>query len=96
MIAPLRGVQFHGRHIAGRVRPGDPLTLVREPDNPEDQWAIRVCWRGDHLGYIGREVAEKLAPKIDRGAEVSAEFIDLWEVDCVRTNGAIRVHTSTP
>jgi hypothetical protein len=54
---------------------GDALYLVREPNNPADPNAIRVfrvvCTDepdeprvGEQLGYLSRELAEELAPKM--------------------------------
>lgn len=43
--------------------------LIREPDNPYDQNAVRVdVWGFDMpVGYIPRNVARKLAPLMDAG-----------------------------
>jgi hypothetical protein len=51
------------------------LRLVREPDNPADPNAIKVClpsrvMHGAHIGYLHRETAELLAPRIDAGVLV--------------------------
>ena len=55
---------------------GDALHLAREPNNPRDPNAIRVlrivCTDlperitvGEQLGYLSRELAEELAPRMD-------------------------------
>jgi HIRAN domain len=57
---------------------GDALYLIREPKNPLDPNAIVVrrvvCSDvpdkprlGEQLGYLSRELAEKLAPQMDNG-----------------------------
>ncbi|MCA0186256.1 MAG: HIRAN domain-containing protein, partial [Proteobacteria bacterium] len=44
--SPLAGFQYHGAAIHwDALREGDPLKLVREPDNPHDPRAVRVEWR---------------------------------------------------
>jgi hypothetical protein len=55
---------------------GDALYLAREPNNPRDRNAIRVLrvvcadvadkpTVGEQLGYLSRELAEELAPRMD-------------------------------
>ncbi len=53
---------------AESVRAGDELTLCREPENKHDPNAIGIVTRrGQLLGYINRDIAEDLSPKIDDG-----------------------------
>lgn len=64
IFVPLAGVRYH----EARARLGDPVTLVREPDNPHDRNAIRVDdVDGRALGHIPRRTAIWLAPLLDRG-----------------------------
>ncbi len=65
---PLAGSQYYavGRHWQA-LRPGDPLTLHREPDNRHDPLAIRIEWRGHQLGYLPRAHNRPIAEAIDRG-----------------------------
>ncbi len=62
---------------AQRPRAGAPATLVREPDNPRDPYAVAV-WTADatpwRLGYLDRAVAARLAPRIDAGERFVAEL----------------------
>lgn len=54
-------------------RPGDPLTLVREPKNPHDPLAVAILSvSGTRVGYLKRDRAAWIAPKIDRGYAVRA------------------------
>ena len=69
----------------------DVLTLEREPYNPEDRNAIKVLHLGRHLGYIGREDAQALAPKLDAGEVLTATFEGVWQLEYAHTNGAIEV-----
>jgi hypothetical protein len=71
------GVAGAGRHHADALgsdaaRPGAPLELRRDPDNPHDPNAIAVHGAGDQLGWVPREVAAELAPEIDAGRPWSA------------------------
>ena len=55
-----------------------PYELVREPDNPHDPNAIKVALFGHFdLGYIPRQLALHLAPLLDEGEDLVAEFIHL-------------------
>lgn len=57
---------------------GDEVVLVRNPQDPYDRNAIRVCLSdGSQLGHLSSECAASLAPLMDRGkyryeAEVEA------------------------
>lgn len=73
--APLAGFQFYGGKILWEeMREGDPLRLIREPDNPHDRHAIRVEWRGETLGYLPRTVNSTLAEEMDRGTPISGRI----------------------
>lgn len=51
------------------------FALVREPDNPHDQNAIRVEIGGKYLGYVPRDIAQNLAPEMDKGKRFIALFV---------------------
>jgi HIRAN domain len=66
--------------IRSRCHAGNALCLVRERDNPVDSNAVQVRRivrmepdkprLGEQLGYVSRELAEDLAPLLDRGMVV--------------------------
>jgi single-stranded-DNA-specific exonuclease len=61
-------VSFEGRqNLVAGLAPGDPLDLVREPENPHDPNALAVRYGRLHLGYLRREIAQRLAPVVDAG-----------------------------
>ncbi len=73
--SPLAGFQYHGAAIHwDALREGDPLQLVREPDNPHDPRAVRVEWRGIMLGYLPRAENREVAREMDRGTPLSARI----------------------
>lgn len=45
---------------------GEPVKLIREPDNPHDQNAVQVWTRDMHIGYVKGTQARKLARFMDR------------------------------
>jgi hypothetical protein len=53
--------------------------LVREPDNLHDTNAIKVMLGDNCLGYIPRDVASSLAPQMDHGKNLVAEFVQVNE-----------------
>jgi len=64
--------------IAGECRPGEPLALRREPDNPQDPNAVAVFREnGDQVGYLSASVAEELAPLLDADAPIRAEVSEV-------------------
>jgi hypothetical protein len=76
--SPLAGFQFHeGRQLWNQLKVGDPLTLVREPDNPHDARAVRVQWNGHMLGYVPRAENEAVARQLDRGNRLEARIVRL-------------------
>ncbi len=78
--SPLAGFQYYdGKVLWDNMRVGDPLTLVREPQNPHDANAIRVEWKGQPLGYVPRRDNRDVARQIDRGAPVQARIVNLKE-----------------
>jgi hypothetical protein len=54
--------------------PGAVLELRRDPDNEYDSNAIAVhaAGGGEQLGFVPREIAEELAPRLDAGEPWSA------------------------
>ena len=78
--SPLAGFQFYGgKALWNEMKPGDTLTLVREPDNPYDPNAVRVEWHGEKLGYVPRADNADVARHMDRGTKVEARISRLTE-----------------
>ncbi|MDD3627660.1 MAG: HIRAN domain-containing protein [bacterium] len=73
IITKVVGIQYNeGKSSIGHLNPGDTINLVREPKNTADPNAIAVKdLGGNKLGYISREWAARLAPKIDAGSKVN-------------------------
>ncbi len=78
--SPLAGSQFHDLEaLRPRLRVGDPLSLVREPENPHDPRAVRVEWQGHKLGYVPRKENRSVAAALDRGDVLRARIARLRE-----------------
>ncbi|MCD8199432.1 MAG: DEAD/DEAH box helicase, partial [Coriobacteriaceae bacterium] len=68
------GVTFENRQdVIETLEAGEELQLVREPENEFDENAIAVRRRdGTQLGYLNRQLAERLAPVMDAGVAYDA------------------------
>lgn len=76
--SPLAGAQYYAANaLWDRLQVGDPLALIREPDNPHDARAIRVEWRGVKLGYLPRAENDAVSAAMDRGERVSGRIAAL-------------------
>lgn len=52
--------------ILKKCRAGEKVNLIRDPENPHDKNAIKVCREsGEQLGWINKDVAENFAVAID-------------------------------
>jgi hypothetical protein len=72
------GLRYHdAKAVWDRMRAGDSLTLVREPENPYDMNAVRVDWDGHPLGYIPRAENAAVARQMDRGTKLQARITKL-------------------
>jgi hypothetical protein len=73
--SPLAGFRHgEGAEVWQDLRSGDSLSLVREPGNAFDPYAVRVEWRGRKLGYVPRRDNAALAWAIDRGETLHARI----------------------
>lgn len=67
------GFRFHaGLEVAGRIRAGHPLTLVRDPGNRFDPNAIRLLWEGRQIGFVPRTENAAAARLLDHGRVLEA------------------------
>jgi hypothetical protein len=74
-VSQLRGEAHHEAECrAGNFHPGEPVRLVREPDNPYDKNAVAVYdATGQYMAaYVNKQKARTLAKLIDSGAEIEA------------------------
>jgi hypothetical protein len=72
------GLAHHqAKAVWDRLKVGDSLELVREPDNVHDPNAVRVEWNRHALGYIPRSENEPVARQLDRGNRLEARIAAL-------------------
>ena len=62
------GVTYEGRQeVVARLSEGERVSLIRDPDNPFDTNAVKVVrWDRQQIGFLDREMARIMAPKMDR------------------------------
>ena len=76
--SPLAGSQYHAlTEVWPQIRPGDRLTLTREPNNRYDRNAVRVDWNGQPLGYVPRSENRAVARALDSGESLEARVARL-------------------
>jgi hypothetical protein len=73
LVAGVAGAgQHHAEALqAAAIEPGAALELRRDPANEHDPNAIQVL-AGEQVGWVPRELAEELAPRLDAGEPWSA------------------------
>lgn len=78
--SPLAGFRYYAAEVRWEsMKVGQPLTLVREPENVHDASAIRVEWRGEKLGYLPRRENRAVAAAMDAGDKIDARIAKLRE-----------------
>lgn len=59
------------------LQPNALLTLEREHDNPHDDDAVALHWRGHKLGYLPRRENLVVARLLDKARSLSARIVRL-------------------
>ncbi|NQX13601.1 HIRAN domain-containing protein [Microbacteriaceae bacterium VKM Ac-2855] len=67
----VRGTSYY----EGIAAPGDPVKLVREPNNPYDKNAIAIHHKSGQLGHYNKQMAARMAKLIDAGTKLEAVAI---------------------
>jgi hypothetical protein len=76
--SPLAGFQYHhGRRLWPQLRAGQPLQLIREPDNRHDPKAVALHWRGEKIGYLPRVENHAVSQMLDNGRPLQARITRL-------------------
>ena len=76
--SPLAGSQYYAMaEVWHLIRPGDRLTLEREPGNRHDRNAVRVDWNGQQIGYVPRAENRAVARALDAGETLEARVARL-------------------
>ena len=84
--SPLAGSQYYKLDaLSLRIKAGDRLELVREPENRHDRNAVRVLWQGEPLGYLPRKENRGVAKAMDgrepvyASVESLSDYPDPWK-----------------
>ena len=76
LVRDVVGVSYDNRRMAAlRVRVGDDLYLLRDYENPVDSNAIKVVHDLGQIGFLPRDLAQRLAPEIDAGNQLVARAV---------------------
>lgn len=71
----LRGVRYYAESVAqGDFRPGAPVTLVPEPENPHDSRAVAVFdrTRTHRAAYLNKQKARMCLARLESGETLAA------------------------
>ncbi|SRR5579885_2815376 len=72
----------------------EPIFLVRMPNNPHDPNAVALFRaNGEDIGYLTRELAAEIAPRLDQGSPVTAtvEAVEPFETETGRRLLGVRL-----
>ncbi len=75
-LVALVGTRFRGDEavqLLVNLPQGEPLTLIREPDNKYDRFAVQVWAREMHIGYIKGSQNRPIAEAMDRAAAMQQQ-----------------------
>jgi len=73
-------MHFRGAQAKAAVSsfvPPVELQLIREPQNPYDEFAIQVFYQNEHIGYIERGQAAFISPQMDTGQKYRCTVDDM-------------------
>lgn len=65
----VKGIEYRkeqARTALEAANVGDPVELVKEPDNEFDKYAVKVCYNGVHVGYIPRDLSREVSNNFER------------------------------
>ena len=82
---------YSGDELWGRMKAGDHLHLVREPNNPFDYDAVEVYRGRDKLGYLPRAHNSAIAQMMDKGMTIRSKIQQLSKKNVPRERVEISV-----
>lgn len=78
----LVGMKHRGSEkLVASLPNGEPLKLIREPDNKFDRFAVQVWARGTHLGFIKGAQVKPLAIAMDAALGSATSFSAKLAID---------------
>ena len=94
----VRGFQYYeGENLFPKMKLGESLDLVREPDNKFDESAIAVFFQNQKIGFIPAESNETLSKLIDvKALDLYAEITELNEENTAWDKLEIGIFTLKP
>ena len=87
-----RGLQGGQRQdVIAKLAKGEPIVLIRDPGNKLDADAVALFMEDGHdIGYLPREIAAKIAPRLDSGSPVTASVLAVETLDITEGERASR------
>jgi single-stranded-DNA-specific exonuclease len=93
------GVTYEGRQaVVSILTEREQVFLIREPENAFDSNAVKVVrWDRQQFGYLNRELAKILAPRMDKsGRFIKATVIRLFGGNSSNSNIGVWIKFRIP
>lgn len=59
------------------IKPGDKLTLQLESDNKKDKNAVKILYKGEHIGYIPRYYSQRVSEFIKQSNNYECKVLEI-------------------
>lgn len=73
----LKGLYYRdsdAQEEARHLKPGDTLKLLQESKNRKDKFAVMVCSAHNFIGYVPRDISEKVCRNLDQIEKCEVDF----------------------
>ena len=75
----IAGFQYYdGPELVHGIKEGDALSMVMEPDNPVDPFAVRLEWKGRKVGYVPRSDNGVVNPLLQQEAPMECSVYEVF------------------
>jgi hypothetical protein len=75
---PVAGFQYHeGVAIREKLRSGNQVSLVAEPQNPFDAQAVRIEFEGRQIGYLPQSQNTVIFNLLEQGAPIRGKIVEV-------------------
>ena len=61
---------YEGQNLLGKMRPGDTLTMKLEPENIEDEYAVKLYFKDSMIGHIPRSDNRHIFRLLEQGLDL--------------------------
>jgi len=81
-VFSVAGFQYYrGPELLPSFVAGQPLSLIAEPKNAHDEFAVRIEWRGQKIGYVPRSDNKHLSRLLHQQIRLEGRIAEVREND---------------